>query len=144
MCASPRLDSCFARPEIYPPAVLVHQQAEPFRGLNLTEAQEAMMLGGEGCMWGENVRQSTHPFWWFPTSCCLMLPDFSLTDPDSTVQVDETNIDSRIWPRAAAIAERLWSAARVNDAYAARPRLVNFRCNSLARYFPCPPASPSL
>jgi hypothetical protein len=55
------------------------------------------------------------------------------------MQVDETNIDSRIWPRAAAIAERLWSAARVNDAYAARPRLVNFRCNSLARYFPAPP-----
>jgi hypothetical protein len=33
-------------------------EAEPFRGLNMTEEQENMMLGGEGCMWGENVRGS--------------------------------------------------------------------------------------
>jgi len=48
-------------------------------------------------------------------------------------QVDETNVESRVWPRAAATAERLWSDKSVNDVDAALPRLVDFRCNSLAR-----------
>jgi hexosaminidase len=37
--------------------------------------------------------------------------------------VDAENVDSRIWPRAAAIAERLWSAANITDADSMYERL---------------------
>ncbi len=50
---------------------------------NLTEEQEALILGGEATMWSEHVTPET--------------------------------VDSRIWPRTAAIAERYWSPQSVND-----------------------------
>jgi hexosaminidase len=45
----------------------------------------------------------------------------------------ETTIDSRIWPRTAAIAERLWSAEEVTDLTSMRKRLdvVSFRLEEL-------------
>ena len=61
-----------------------HYLVDPLpAGSGLTAEQEARVLGGEACMWHEQVTQES--------------------------------IDSRIWPRMAAIAERLWSPREVRD-----------------------------
>jgi len=68
---------------------------EPFADIP-DPKQQALMLGGEACMWGETV--------------------------------DGSDAQQTIWPRAAAVAERLWSARSVNDPISALPRLEYFRC----------------
>ena len=47
--------------------------------------------------------------------------------------VDATNFISRIWPRAAAVAERAWSPKDVRDVDDARVRIHEFRCKLLTR-----------
>ena len=44
--------------------------------------------------------------------------------------VDSTNILPRFWPRASAVAERLWSAASVNNSEDAQFRLVDLSLRS--------------
>nr|XP_056704010.1 beta-hexosaminidase subunit beta [Euleptes europaea] len=47
--------------------------------------------------------------------------------------VDATNLIPRLWPRASAVGERLWSSKNVTDADDAYSRLVEHRCRMLRR-----------
>ncbi|KAL3870313.1 hypothetical protein ACJMK2_038389 [Sinanodonta woodiana] len=53
--------------------------------------------------------------------------------------VDETNLLSRLWPRASAVAERLWSPRHVKDIDSAAFRLDQQRCRMLRRGIPAEP-----
>ncbi|CAH1787941.1 unnamed protein product, partial [Owenia fusiformis] len=53
--------------------------------------------------------------------------------------VDGTNLLSRMWPRASAVGERLWSAREVNDSNSAAFRLDQHRCRMVNRGIPAQP-----
>uniref|UniRef100_F1KX52 Beta-hexosaminidase n=1 Tax=Ascaris suum TaxID=6253 RepID=F1KX52_ASCSU len=55
--------------------------------------------------------------------------------------VDESNVVARLWPRASAVAERLWSdAEQTKEPTAAWPRLYEMQCRMASRGFPVQPA----
>jgi len=45
--------------------------------------------------------------------------------------VDGVNLMSRTWPRAAVVAERLWSSASARDLESMKERLEEHRCRML-------------
>lgn len=53
--------------------------------------------------------------------------------------VDGTNLTPRLWPRASAVAERLWSAKEVTDLNDAYNRLSVHRCRMVERGIPAEP-----
>jgi len=53
--------------------------------------------------------------------------------------VDSTNVQSRLWPRASAVAERLWSQSDVTDVDEAEVRLHQHRCRMVSRDIPAEP-----
>jgi hexosaminidase len=55
--------------------------------------------------------------------------------------VDATNLDSRLWPRASAVAERLWSPMSVTDMDDAHMRMEEHRCRMVRRGIYAEPAS---
>lgn len=57
-------------------------------------------------------------------------------------QVSDFNLETTIWPRALATAERLWSAKSVNDLNEAQPRLIQKICSLNARGVPSAPIVP--
>merc|ERR1712137_746356 len=57
-------------------------------------------------------------------------------------QVDSVNYDSRVWPRACAVSERLWSQADVTDVSDATTRLTEHRCRLARRGIGASPIVP--
>jgi hexosaminidase len=56
--------------------------------------------------------------------------------------VDATNSIQRTWPRAAAVAERLWVDYSVRDIASARERLEGQRCRMVQRGISAEPIGP--
>ena len=47
--------------------------------------------------------------------------------------VDASDFEQTVWPRLAAVAERLWSPRNANNTQSALPRIQSFRCLLNAR-----------
>ncbi|CAG9534610.1 unnamed protein product [Cercopithifilaria johnstoni] len=54
--------------------------------------------------------------------------------------VDESNVIPRLWPRASAVGERLWSSVETKSIEKAWPRLYEMQCRMAAQGYPVQPA----
>jgi len=57
-------------------------------------------------------------------------------------RVDETNFMARVWPRASAVAEKLWTGNVTNATTTALQRLQRFRCYLVRRGIAASPVAP--
>jgi len=53
--------------------------------------------------------------------------------------VNSVNLTPRMWPRASAVAERLWSPAHIRDIHEAKSRIQEMECRMLQRGYPVEP-----
>ena len=53
--------------------------------------------------------------------------------------VNSVNLTPRLWPRASAVAERLWSAKEVRNSLEAKHRIQEMECRLLQRGYPVEP-----
>jgi len=56
--------------------------------------------------------------------------------------IDDSNSDTRLWPRTAAASERLWSPQSVNNANQALTRFLQHRCRMVSRGIAAGPVQP--
>ncbi|EKX46889.1 hypothetical protein GUITHDRAFT_107245 [Guillardia theta CCMP2712] len=76
-------------------------------------------------------------------SWCDPFKSWEVIYSNEPCEVDETNLHQKIWPRAAAAAERLWSSSSVRDLGDARRRLSVLRERMKARGIPASPLHPA-
>lgn len=55
--------------------------------------------------------------------------------------MNSINAIPRLWPRASAVAERLWSSGKVTDVNQAAPRLQEHECRMLQRGYRVEPSN---
>ena len=73
------------------------------RNVVLTEEKKRQVLGGEVAMWTEQVKRIRQLFQ--AKRQTLIIENIT----NETFQVDTYSVESKIFPRADALAERLWS-----------------------------------
>jgi len=87
------------------PAIKVDIRFDPYH--NIREDQKKRVLGGQVSLWAEQVRLS------------------SIVGDVADAQTDETNLESVMWPRAAALAEVFWTGAGEGEYPRSKPILAS-------------------
>jgi hexosaminidase len=96
---------------------------------NGTDLQKGLVMGGEACMWGEVVDDSN------------ILQRYSIKKNGAKLEDQFCFSLFRIFPRASAAAEKLWSQMHVNDTEDAAKRLEEHYCRMRIRGIPAQPPS---